>query len=40
MLKCFTRMETTYGGKGKQTEDGEADEDQRNEAVEKTSWGL
>lgn len=24
-------METTYGGKGRQTEDGEANEDQRNE---------
>lgn len=27
----FTRMETTYGGKGKQADDGEADDDQRNE---------
>lgn len=26
----FTRMETTYGGKGKQADDGEADDDQRN----------
>lgn len=25
-------METTYGGKGRQTEDGEAGEDQKNEA--------